>query len=306
VIGPMRETMATEDVDPRFTDLDAWPFPSAIEAMWDGQMAAVAAVRPALPAIAAAAEASAERLKTGGRLVYVGAGTSGRVAVQDGTELPPTFDWPRERLVYLLAGGDKAMLASVEGAEDDAADGAARVEAAVVGANDVVIGVAASGTTPFTVAAIARASALGALTIGVANNAGAPLLAAANHPILVETGSELIAGSTRMKAGTTQKIVLNLVSTGIMIRLGKVYRGMMVNMHASNAKLRVRAAKMVARVAGCDVGEAETALLAADWDIKTATLLVLGDTIADARARLARAGGNLRAALADAAIDEEG
>ncbi len=295
--------MATEDVDPRFTDLDAWPFPSAIEAMWDGQMAAVAAVRPALPLIAAAAEAGAEQLRSGGRIVYVGAGTSGRVAVQDGTELPPTFDWPRERLIYVLAGGDKAMLASVEGAEDDAVDAVHRMEAAHIAANDVVIGVAASGTTPFTVAALDFATRAGALTIGISNNAGAPLLAAARHPLLVETGSELIAGSTRMKAGTTQKIVLNLISTGMMLRLGKVYRGMMVNMHASNLKLRKRASQMVARIAGCDVDEAAKALEEADWDIKSATLLVLGFGKGDAQALLERAGGNLRNALADAAVE---
>ncbi len=290
--------MATEDVDPRFSDLDAWPFASAMEAMWDGQMSAVAAVRAALPALTGAASAAAGALGETGRLIYVGAGTSGRVAVQDGAELPPTFDWPPERIVFALAGGESALIASVEGAEDDAPDGAGRMDEAKVGTSDVVIGVAASGTTPFTVAAVARATALGAVTIGIANNAGTPLLEAARFPVLVETGSELIAGSTRMKAGTAQKVVLNLISTGIMIRLGRVYRGMMVNMHTANAKLRVRAEQMVAHIAGCDGAAAAEALRAAGGDIKSATLMVLGATPDRAAALLARSGGNLRLALA--------
>lgn len=290
--------MATEDVDPRFTELDAWPFSSAMEAMWEGQAAAVAAVRAALPAITGAAESAADVLGETGRLVYVGAGTSGRVAVQDGAELPPTFDWPAERIVFAMAGGPGALLASVEGAEDDGPDGERRMTEAGLGSRDVVIAVAASGATPFTVAALRRAGEMGALTIGVANNAGSPLLARARHPVLVETGSELLAGSTRMKAGTAQKVVLNLLSTGIMLRLGRVYRGMMVNMRPSNAKLKLRAERMVARIAGCDAAEAAGALEATRGDIKLATLVVLGYGLEEARGILERGGGNLRRALA--------
>jgi N-acetylmuramic acid 6-phosphate etherase len=292
-------SMATEDVDPRFADLDAWPIASAIEAMWDGQMSAVAAVREALPAVTAATVSAADRLKRGGRLVYVGAGTSGRVAVQDGAELLPTFDWPQERIVFALAGGDSALLTSVEGAEDDTADGARQMDEASVGPADVVIGVAASGTTPFTVAAITHAAARGALTIGIANNPATPLLTAARYGIPVLTGSELIAGSTRMKAGTAQKVVLNLISTGIMLRLGRVYRGMMVNMHVANVKLKRRAEDMVMRIAGCDEKSAAQALEGADNDIKLATLIALGYGRDEAVALLARNGGNLRQALAD-------
>lgn len=289
--------MATEDLDPRFTELDAWPLASAIEAMWDGQMSAVAAVRSALPALSAATAAAAETLGAHGRLVYVGAGTSGRVAVQDGAELSPTFDWPHERVVFAMAGGMGALTASSEGAEDDSDDGARQMDLAMIGSSDVVIGVAASGTTPFTVAAIRRAGAHGALTIGIANNAGSPLLAAAAHPILLETGSELIAGSTRMKAGTAQKVALNLISSGIMLAQGRVYRGMMVNMHASNAKLRLRAARMVAELAGCDGAAASRALDAAGGDIKLTTLLLRGMALDEARATLAASNGNLRLAL---------
>ena len=222
--------MATEDVDPRFADLDAWSLASAMEAMWEGQLAAVAAVGRALPAITAATNAAKQALGDRGRLIYVGAGTSGRVAVQDGAELTPTFAWPQERLRFIIAGGESAFVASVEGAEDDVADAVKQIDAARLSPHDVVIAVAASGTTPFTVAALQQAGTYGVVTIGVANNPGTALLTSAKYPVLVETGRELIAGSTRMKAGTAQKVVLNLISTGIMLRLGRVYRGMMVNM----------------------------------------------------------------------------
>jgi N-acetylmuramic acid 6-phosphate etherase len=260
-------------------------------------MAAVAAVRAALPHITAATEAAAERLTNSGRLIYAGAGTSGRVAVQDGTELGPTFNWPPERLLYVLAGGGDAILNSVEGAEDDAVEGAQQMDDANVGADDVVIGVAASGRTPFTLALIQRARERGALTIGLAGNAGSPLLHASEFPILIETGSEVLAGSTRMKAGTAQKAALNLISTGLMIRLGRVYKGLMVDMQTSNIKLKARAARMVAQLAGCDANAAETALGQSGGSIKLAVLLALGKTHDEAAAMLASSGGNLRKAL---------
>jgi N-acetylmuramic acid 6-phosphate etherase len=291
--------MATEDVDPRFADLDAWSLASAMEAMWEGQLAAIAAVGRALPGITSATNAATEALGDRGRLIYVGAGTSGRVAVQDGAELPPTFAWPQERLRFIIAGGDVAFVSSVEGAEDDVADAVKQVDHAKLSAADVVIAVAASGTTPFTVAALQQAGTYGAVTIGVANNPGTALLQAAKHPVLVETGSELIAGSTRMKAGTAQKVVLNLISTGIMLRLGRVYRGMMVNMQASNAKLKRRAEIMVARIAGCSEAQAADALDQTKGDIKTAALVVLGYDVNEAEAILARRKGNLRRVFAD-------
>src|SRR5215831_7318654 len=207
--------MATEEVDPRFADLDAWSLASAMEAMWEGQLAAVAAIGRALPAITAATNAAREALGDHGRLIYVGAGTSGRVAVQDGAELTPTFAWPQERLLFIIAGGESAFVASVEGAEDDVIDAVKQIDAARLSQNDVVIAVSASGTTPFTEAALREAGAHRAVTIGVANNPGTALLASAKYPVLVETGRELIAGSTRMKAGTAQKVVLNLISSGI-------------------------------------------------------------------------------------------
>ena len=228
--------MATEDVSPRFHDLDAWPTAEAARALYEGQLAAVAAVQPALGAIAAASEAAAARLSGGtGRLVYVGAGTSGRIGVQDGAELAPTFDWPEARTLFLMAGGDGALLRAVENAEDSREQGAARVAAAGIGAGDVVVGLAASGATPFTVAALAEAGRREALTIGIGNNPDAPIFSACDRPILVETGTEVLAGSTRMKAGTAQKVVLNLFSTLVMIRLGRVFGGRLVDMRASIA-----------------------------------------------------------------------
>ncbi len=261
----------------------------------------MAAVGPALPAIARAVEAALPRLRDGGRLAYAGAGSSGRLAAQDGAELEPTFDWPRDRLVLLVAGGSRALVQAVENAEDDAAAAAADVAAAAIGPGDVLIGVAASGATPFTLAAVREARRRGALTIGLANAPAAPLLAASQHAVLVATGAEAIAGSTRMKAGTAQKVALNLLSTAMMAGLGRVHAGRMVDMQARNAKLRRRAVAMVAELAGCDATAAAAALAATGQRVKPAILVARGLAVERAAAALAAAGGNLRRALADLA-----
>jgi N-acetylmuramic acid 6-phosphate etherase len=291
--------MATEYISPRYVDLDSWSSAEMIEAMYEGQLAAAGAVRGALEAIAAAADDAVPALQRGGRLVYAGAGTSGRIGVQDGSELPPTFDWPTDRLVFLMAGGLGALVQSVEGAEDDEAEGARAVAAAGIGADDVVIGIAASGTTPFTIGVLRAASAAGAVTIALANNPESPLLLEARHRIMVETGPEVIAGSTRMKAGTAQKIVLNLFSTSLMVRLGRVYRGLMVHMRPSNAKLRRRAEGMVGQIAGCSEAEAAQLLERGAGDVKVAVLLGLGLAEADAAELLGRHDGNLRLAIGE-------
>ena len=268
-----------------------------IGAMYDGQLAACAAVRPALPAINAAVEAAVLNLKRGGRLVYVGAGTSGRIAIQDGAELGPTYDWPSDRIVFLMAGGLQAVLESVEGAEDDEAKGAEAIANAELNENDVVIAVAASGTTPFTIGALRSAGARGALCIAVANNRGAPLFEPAHHRILIETGTEVLAGSTRMQAGTAQKIVLNLFSTAVMVKLGRVYRGLMVSMRASNAKLLRRAEVIVSQIVGCAENDAAKFVERADGDVKIAVLLGLGWKQTEAVEALLKHEGNLRAVI---------
>jgi N-acetylmuramic acid 6-phosphate etherase len=288
----------TETVSARYATLDLWPTADAVEAMFEGQLSAAAAVRSATGAIAAAAEAAAHRLRGGqGRLIYVGAGTSGRIAVQDGVELGPTFDWPEARLLYLLAGGTQAITTSVEDAEDDADDGRRLIADAATSAHDVVIGVAASGQTRFTVAAVAQARKAGALTIGIAGNPDTSLLTSAEHAILLPTGEEVIAGSTRMKAGTAQKIALNLLSTAIMLRLGLVHGNLMVAMRSSNKKLVQRALDIVQSIAGGSAESAKAALIQTDGDIRTAVLVARGFSVDEARAQLSAAGGVLRQAL---------
>jgi N-acetylmuramic acid 6-phosphate etherase len=266
--------------------------------MLQGQLEAVEAIKSQRQAIAKAAEAAAARLERGGRLVYVGAGTSGRVAVQDGVELGPTFGWPAHLLVYLMAGGTGALMHSAEGAEDDGPRAEMEIAENEIAETDVVIGVAASGRTPYTVCAIKAARARGAMTIAIANNADTALLKSAEHGIFINTGSEVIAGSTRMKAGTAQKAVLNILSTAIMLRLGRVYQGQMVDMIISNDKLLRRAQKMVAAIAQCNEPAAATALKGADKNIKKAVLIAMGHTPATADAKLAANNGNLRRALA--------
>lgn len=296
----MRGVMSTEDLDPHFIDLDRWTSLEAVSAMLEGQFSAIGAVQGGANAIASAVDAAALRLGDGqGRLIYAGAGTSGRVAVQDGVELLPTYSWPWERLLLAVAGGEIALMRAVENAEDDADAGRAFVDVSQIDANDVVIGVAASGKTPYTLAVLETARRAGALTIAFANNPDTPMLHAAEHGILLDTGSEPVCGSTRMKAGTAQKVALNMFSTALMVRLGGVYKGLMVGMQATNAKLRVRAGKIVKALSNCDDATAARALDVCNGNIRGAVLMALGIDDADERAdMLARSRGNLRAALA--------
>ncbi|HET6182290.1 MAG TPA: N-acetylmuramic acid 6-phosphate etherase [Acetobacteraceae bacterium] len=288
----------TEAASARYAELDAWDLPTILTALWESQLAAVAALGPALPALARAVQAASARLRGGGRLAYAGAGTSGRIAIQDGAELAPTFDWPEERLLLFMAGGAQAFVRAVENAEDRADQARAEIGAAKLGPADVLVGVAASGTTPYAVASIEAAREIGALTIGIANSRGTPLLQAAEIPVLIETGTEAIAGSTRMKAGTAQKVALNLFSTALMVHLGRVYRGRMVDMLARNEKLRRRAVRMVTELTGCTEDAARVALGSAGGKVKLAVLMVFRrcDT-PTAERLLAESGGDLRAAL---------
>jgi len=289
--------METERASPRYSDIDLWEPVDILHALIEGQMAAVAAVRPTLPAIEQAAAAMEVRLRGDGRLIYAGAGTSGRLAVQDGAELIPTFNWPQERLLLLMAGGKDALIRSAEGAEDETGHAARLAQQHCIGAADVLIAVAASGTTPFTLACLREAKGRGALTVGIANNRDTPILQEADCPIWLDTGPEPIAGSTRMKAGTAQRVALNLLSTLVMIRLGRVHEGLMVDVQAMNAKLTERGEKILRRLSGRSGDEVRSALRRAGGNIKVAMLLLQGCDAEEAASLLKRAGGRLRMAL---------
>ena len=290
--------MPTETVDPRHADIATRPLADAVAAMWEGQRAAVASLESQLGAIAAAAAAMAERLREGsGRIAYAGAGTSGRIAVQDGVELVPTFGWEPARLAYLMAGGPPALTGAVEGAEDDEEAGRAAVARHAIGPADVLIALAASGRTPFTCAALEEARARGALTVGIANNPGTRLLGGAEHAILADTGAEVIAGSTRMGAGTAQRAALTVLSSAAMVGLGLVHEGRMVAMRPTNAKLKARAAAMVAELAGIAVDRAEQALSRSGGDVSLAVMIARGMDADEAARLLARHQGRLADAL---------
>jgi N-acetylmuramic acid 6-phosphate etherase len=293
----MLKTEAPSDTHP---DLDLYDTEQLVDAFIDDQAHALNAVRWAGGRIAAAVEAAVPRIAAGGRLVYVGAGTSGRLGVLDSVELYPTFSWPRERALALMAGGAPAMFEAVEGAEDSAEQGDLAMQAARLTPDDVVILLAASGTTPFVMGALATARAAGALTIGIANNPGAPLTKEAEIGITLNTGSEIISGSTRLKAGTSQKIALNTLSSAIMVRLNKVYKNLMVDVHPTNAKLHRRALSLTMRATGADETTALRTLQACDHRVKVAIVAILKGVDVDvAQARLAAAHGSVRTALAD-------
>ncbi|WUD74709.1 N-acetylmuramic acid 6-phosphate etherase [Streptomyces sp. NBC_00510] len=264
-----------------------------------------AAVAEQLPVIAAAVDGIAARMARGGRLVYAGAGTAGRLGVLDASECPPTFNTAPGQVSGLIAGGPTAIVDAVEGAEDSGELAAADLDALGIGPDDTVVGVSASGRTPYAVGAVEHARALGALTVGLSCNPGSALAAAADHGIEVLTGPEFLTGSTRLKAGTAQKLVLNMLSTITMIRLGKTYGNLMVDVRASNDKLRARSRRIVALATGAPDDEIEAALTAAGGEVKNAVLVVLGGVDAPTAARLlAEADGHLRAALLAAVTDD--
>ncbi|HEY9013276.1 MAG TPA: N-acetylmuramic acid 6-phosphate etherase [Devosia sp.] len=293
-------SQTTESASSRFSTLEDWSSADLVTGILEGQFSAIAAVQAATPALVEAIDRGAERLARGGRLVYLGAGTSGRIATQDAAELPPTFNWPYERAIALMAGGQGAVFHAAEGAEDSEQLAIEALDGIEVTENDVVIALAASGRTPYAIGGLVHARGRGALTIGIFNNRGGKLGDVAEIPILIDTGPEILAGSTRMKAGTAQKAALNVISTGVMIRLGFVYRGLMVEMKPTNSKLQDRAAKMVATLADTDYATAENTLAEAGGVIKLATVMLLKSLDRPAaEAVLAKAGGNLRTALAD-------
>ena len=255
-------------------------------------------VAQALPQIAKTVDAIAATLASGGRLFYQGAGTSGRLAVLDAVELRPTFSTPPGLVIGLIAGGEGALVKSVEGAEDSRALGEADLRAHDFGRQDMLIGVAASGRTPYVLAGLDYANLLGAVTGCVVCNPASPIAAAAQLPIEVVTGPEVLTGSTRLRAGTVTKLVLNMLSTGAMVKLGKVYENLMVDVQPTNAKLRERATRIVAEITGVEAAAAEQLLAAANWQVKTAVVMGLaGVDATEATARLVTSQGRVREAI---------
>ena len=273
MIDPLPE-LPTEQSDPRYSQIDRLPTEQVARLMNQADAAVPAAVAVAIPVISAAIDAIAARMADGGRLLYVGAGTSGRLAVLDASECPPTFGTDPSLVQGIIAGGLDALTRSVEGAEDDADAGAASLAALEVEPLDSVVGVSASGRAPFVLGALAEATRRGALTVGLSCNDGAPLSAAAEHAIEVVVGPEVVTGSTRLKAGTAQKLVLNMISTISMIRLGRTYGNKMIEMSAMNSKLADRAVRMVSDITGADHDTAGTALDAASGQVKIAVLMI--------------------------------
>jgi N-acetylmuramic acid 6-phosphate etherase len=290
----------TEQPHPGHERLDEYGTRELVDALIHDQASAAAAVQDAAAGIVGAVEAAVPRLEAGGRIIYVGAGTSGRLGLLDSVELNPTFSWPRERSVALLAGGLPAIHEAVEGAEDDHARGARDLSALGPEARDVVVLLAASGATPYTLGALTAAKAAGAFTIGIANNPGSPLAEGADAGIILDTGPEVISGSTRLKAGTAQKIALNTFSSAVMVRLNKVFGNLMVDLRPTNAKLVRRAIRLVALAAGTDEARAREAFEACGRQVKPAIVSILKAIGPDqARERLSAAGGSVRAALRD-------
>jgi N-acetylmuramic acid 6-phosphate etherase len=297
--------LRTEQTHPAHTTLDRYSTPELLEAFINDQALAAAAVRAAAPQLAHAVDAAVPRLQAGGRLIYVGAGTSGRLGVLDSVELHPTFSWPREHALALLAGGQGAMFAAVEGAEDNHEQGAADLQGLMPTAHDVVLLLAASGGTPYAVGAAAAARAAGALTVGFANNPGAPLAAACEIGVILDTGPEVISGSTRLKAGSAQKMALNTFSSSVMVKLHKVYGNLMVDLRATNAKLQRRALRLTVAATGASEAQAQAALAASGASVKLAiVMLKAGVGAEEAQGRLARAQGSIHLALTLGSVPE--
>ena len=292
------DRLATEAVRDETSELDLLDTGAQLEALNAANAEALAAVHAAAPQIAAAVDAIVARLREGGRLVYVGAGTAGRMGVLDASEIPPTFGTDPALVVGLIAGGDRALRHSVEDAEDDPEQGAADLEAVGVDANDAVVGISASGRTPYVVGALAHARRVGALAVGFACNADSELARVADLAIETVVGPEVVTGSTRLKGGTAQKLVLNAISTLAMVKLGKVHGNLMVDVRATNAKLRARAERIVRLATGVEADAAASALAACDGSVKAAILVTLTGVDPEvAIARLEREDGVLRAAL---------
>jgi len=292
-------SLATETSNAKTQDLDLLSTSDLMRTLHAENYTVADAVGAALPEIVKVVDVTAERLANGGRLFYVGAGTSGRIGVLDASECPPTFGVEKEMVQGIIAGGRDALTTSLEGVEDKKESGGRDLGARRVTAKDAVIAIAASGRTPYAIGALEVARKIGAFTVAVVNVPQAEMAEHADVTIVAATGAEALAGSTRLKAGTAQKLILNLISTGVMVKLGKVYGNLMVDVRATNEKLRSRAARIVMAVADVDYEKAEQALQQSDWSAKTAIVMLrLGLSVDQATERLFGANDNLRAALA--------
>jgi len=290
----------TEQRNPRSRGLDLLSTEEILRVINREDARVAAAVSREIPRIARAVDAIVRAIARGGRLIYCGAGTSGRLATLDAAECPPTFGVPARTVQAVIAGGHRALTHAAEGAEDSALQGARDLAARRVGARDVVVGLAASGSTPYVLGALAYARRKGAFTVGVTANPRSALARAAHVAIAPQVGPEVIAGSTRMKAGTTQKLVLNMLSTAAMVRLGHVYDNWMINVAQTNRKLRQRGLRLLVEASGASVSEARRALRQAGHDLRVALVMLKGDASAmEARRRLRGAEGNLRGALGE-------
>ena len=296
--------LATEQSNPASADLDRKSSLEIARIINTEDAKVAAAVKRALPQIAEAIDLIADSLRKGGRLIYVGTGTSGRIAALDAAECPPTFNADPKSVQFIIAGGPKALGAAVEANEDSATLGESEIAKRKPGKNDVVVGIAASGRTPFTIAAVRYSRRRGAKTIAVVCNSNSELEKAAHIGIVVETGPEVISGSTRMKAGTAQKMVLNMLSSGAMTRLGHVYGNLMVNVRPKNEKLALRAVTILERASNIPHEKAKKALQASGGSVPAAlVMLQAGVSSSEAEKALESVGGNVRQAIAHAQRD---
>ncbi|HAW94583.1 MULTISPECIES: N-acetylmuramic acid 6-phosphate etherase [unclassified Arsukibacterium] len=290
--------MSTEARNPASAELDKLNSLAIVSLINQADQTIASAITPCLPQVARAVDAIVQAFSVGGRLIYVGAGTSGRLGILDAAECPPTFSVPANQVIGLIAGGSKAIQQAVEGAEDSPQLAVEELAAINFGPDDVLVGIAASGRTPYVLGALAYGRKLGATSVAISCNASGPILAAADIAICAEVGPEVLTGSTRMKAGTAQKMLLNMLSTAAMVRSGKVYQNLMVDLHASNQKLETRAVRIVMQATDCDSATANAALLQAGMSAKLAILLILtGQDLASCQQALADNNGFVSKAL---------
>lgn len=292
------EGLVSEGRNPRTSEIDTLSSEELVERINEEDAGVADAVRQELPTIARVVDRVVDAFSNGGRLIYIGAGTSGRLGVLDASECPPTFGVPANMVIGLIAGGDRALRHAMEGAEDDEPAAAADLKGIDLNRRDVVVGLTVSGRTPYVLAGLKFARTVGATTVALSCNPDSPSAKLADFAISPIVGPEVLTGSTRLKSGTAQKLVLNMLSTASMIRIGKAYGNLMVDLHATNDKLEARAVRVVMQATGCTANTAETALEQAGMEVKLAILTLLtGDELSTARQRLQAANGVLRAAL---------